>query len=408
MTRGSAVVLMQTKDFFIDADYPNYSECYYAKCDPEGNVYIQNIGGDDPAHTDVWLAKYTPSGIPDAEWAVPVDFNADGSDIFGDYYVAVTQTGGGGGYGMGLQAHKIRCSDGSTVWKVDYLPIGTPGYHSSRGVAFQANGDVWVTWSTTVGGFGATYYNYAGVLDGATGALTNSRLIASSIGGPFGYGVEPNAARTAAFYHTANAPILKLDASLNDVTPWAAPVAHQTPLWGWGHTSDGGLIEWKYTQPSTYTRHCEVTKYTATGNVAWVTPSEVYNCTPDGTDFVPTMDGKVYLYGFDYDEYLGNAPYGEGFLFGYLLILDEATGAFISGQRINDLLIPTRYPGSPVDDGSYLDTYGCAAANGYVWLCGASYDNYNELLLNLTYGDQGYVTLLGQRSGPIATGRRSR
>ena len=380
---GFSSALIKLIDFFVDADYPEYSECYNGRCDQNGNFYVQCIGGDIPAHTETWLAMYTPNG--DQQWVVPVDFVDNPMDVHNGSIVVCYFTSA-----EGIVVEKRSVEDGHVQW---HTALTSPGYgQGDGGVAFSWNGDVWASY--WVGYSPRTHYLV--LLDSYDGYVKRGPVaVDTGVADTSAIKLQPYSGRSAVFllpeggYGTSTGgPVMVYDSYwLYRMYTGADVQPHFTAS---GYTEDSGCVVWSDGGYRSGASH--LTKYDQYGNVDWDVPSteSAFNVWNDSVDFIPSMDYKLYVYGIDAAVDLDPA---RGWMLGTLVEVNLWDGSMVKSTRVNDELHPTIWPGSTTDDGVYLDAYGCAAAAGYVWMCGAAYDNYNDLLLNLVYGDQGFISV---------------
>jgi hypothetical protein len=373
-------------DQFVYDQYM-YGGCYYGRCDEDGNFYVSldlATGG---------VARYNPDGSQAWFNTGVANYDSPANDVFGGAYVQVSE--GTYAYPYTDQVcQKLDAETGAILWTT--IIAHSTLYTGEGGCAIQANGDVWAAWYEHQ--TGGSVLNYGVVLDGATGAIKAGPVIISNLPSYWGVlgALVPNAARTAVFaipgmspLPSGSVPVLKFDASFNAMTfANPSPICWQTAA-GW--TSDGGFVIWALGPSPGYVKHCA--KYNADGSLAWDRTDVSSAVQYDATNNVPCMDGKLYLYGYDEAELAKPTNYE----FGACLVLDEATGATVDFFDVN-----SQGPTVGYDNYSGLDTFGAAAGGGYLWFCGAAYDNYNALLIDWGSGDEGYITVIG--GAPVVFG----
>lgn len=369
--------------WIIDSAESGYSELYFGAVGADGSLYVQLDGGTlaYSEGTGTGLIKIDKTGT--VVWGRATSFLADPITWF-DHFVY--QFGRGSVLASQTMAEKSDDETGEIIWST---PITGPGGNlGARNGAVDSDGGCWISYHESLHGSwyalrlnsdGAVTFGpvVMGSLFEAPGLLSSAdrEFVFSGPGSPYTFG--------------------KYDKDWNPVPGFANP---QVPAnrYQWGATADGGFVVWSagslvYGGAGTtvYTAPPVVLRYDENGELLWTSSSAPYNWEDSTDNGVVEICGKIYLYGIDQaNEFAGP----DHFMYTGLLVLDSASGEFISYQLIN-------YD-TPGPLGAYLDTYLHAAGYGWMWVGGATYSSYYDGIgpLDPLVADYGFLSLLKLRN----------
>ncbi len=383
--------MQKLQSWLIDPNGQNYSENYNMLALSGGDVIVQVDGGSYP----VGLMRRKPNGtivwyVSTFTVAAPMDMDLTESYVYLIDLVAGTP--------KKMKVGKYNVATGAQVWLVD---VDSGSNFSSRALAVNSDGNLWATWYNF-----DTNKIHKAVVRASDGVLTTNTLVTGGSAPRGYYRIQASIDRTTAYV----LPYFNGTDSLSDhvdktwtTVGWSATdyeaITKTTPAtkvdaqatWC---ASDGGLLVQfgqKYTgsppENRTYSVYPSMAKFSASGTLVWRTYMNNY-ILPDISPTMAVFGNRVYAVGFDWTAYHTTPNWDKV----GLLALNEADGAFREYLKVQD-------------DNAFLDTVGCTAGGGYLWVGGAAYgrtqyhpegvNTYDGLAIDPAIADYGFMTVLG-------------